>query len=113
MDLSTKFRTVSNTRHIAETVKPKCAEFNEIYPILEAKIRMYVGSLPIVTLTIRLTDENATDVYVGYCSLSPAYSRVIDDHDICQINANPARFKLIFRKKKCGCDNCFFFEIET
>jgi cytochrome c551/c552 len=113
MDLSAKFQTVSDNQQFAETVKPKCAEFNKLYPIMEANIHMYLGSIPIVTLTIRLTDDNAKDLRVGYCSLSPAYSRVVDDYDIAQINANPARFKLIFRKKNCGCDYCYFFEIET
>jgi hypothetical protein len=113
MDLSAKLQMVSDNQQIAETVKPICAEFDKLYPIKGANIRMCLGSLPIVTLTIRLTDDNAKDFRVGYCTLTPAYSRVVDVYNIAEINHNPGKYKLIYRKIHCGCDYCYFFEIET
>jgi hypothetical protein len=113
MELAAKFKMISDNNKIAEIARPIEVEFEKPYPILGAFRHLYLGSNPFITLSIQITDDDAEDFRVGHCNLSPAYSRVFDNNDISELNANAGKYKLIYRKKNCCSDYCYFFVIET
>jgi hypothetical protein len=106
MEFATKFKIVSASRKIAKIDKPACVEFEKPYPIMAAYIYMHTESIIIMfSLQMRDDDENFR---LGHYELSPTYARVFDNDDITELNANPAKFKLVHRKKDF-CDYCYFW----
>jgi hypothetical protein len=110
MDLIQKFQAVAVNRKIAEIAKPTRVEFNKPYPIMAAHMHIYMESINI-SLSLKMSD-NGDNFVLGYYDLSPAYSRVFDNDDIGELNANHGRLKLVYKKKDC-CDYCHFLVIET
>jgi hypothetical protein len=93
MELAAKFKMVSDSKKIAEIARPIEVEFEKPYPIIGAYRYMYLGSIPYVTLKFPATDFVTEEFRVGHIELSPANSRVIDDDDNTEINANPVKYK--------------------
>jgi hypothetical protein len=115
MDLPTKFYLVSINGKIAEINKPDDLEFDKEYLIMAADIRKQSFGIRLVTITILLSfcfDFGGPRIVERNIDLGLAHSTVIDDNDVWLINKNPGRFSLILKKKNCGCEYCYFFEIE-
>jgi hypothetical protein len=109
MDLAAKFKTVSDNSQIAEITRPAEVEFNKPFPIMGAHFYLHLGKIPIVTLSLQMSDEAEE---LAHVHLRRAYARVVDDDDIAEVNANPGKYKLIYRKKDCGCVYCHVLVIE-
>jgi hypothetical protein len=112
MDLSAKLKMISNSKKFAEIRrKPTNVEFDKPYPIMAAYLYSSVESI-IVSLSLQ-TSEDAEEFRLAHIKLSRAQWRVFDDDDNVEINANPGKYKLIYRRKHSDCDYCYFLVIKT
>jgi hypothetical protein len=98
MELAQKFRVVAVIKSIE---RPTHVELDKPYPILGVFKQMWAHF--IITLMLRMNNDKG----LGFCVLSPTYSKVFTDNDISEISAEPGKLKLIHRKKDC-CDMSFF-----
>jgi hypothetical protein len=108
MELVDKFRDVADRVSIQ---KPTCIEFDKPYPIMSARIQTYGQTKVVITLALKMSDAD-DDSELGYYGLPLSYSRVFDDDDFGELNANPGRLKLVFKKKDYS-DQCHFLAIVT
>jgi hypothetical protein len=99
MELLAKFQAVAPAR--GSILKPFCMEIDKPYPIMGAHIQIYMQSI-IIRLSLKMSDDHDDNFVLGYYDLSPAYSRVFDADDLGELNANPGRLKLVFKKKDCS-----------
>jgi hypothetical protein len=106
MELIDKFREVATRGSIQ---KPMCIEFDKPYPIMSAEIETYKQK-KVISLALKMSDDD--DSELGYYGLPLTYSKVFDDDDFGELNANPGRLKLVFKKKDYS-DHCHFLAIVT
>jgi hypothetical protein len=105
MDLALKFKLVAATNIV---IRPLCVEGDRLYPIMEiSKSSPCPGGLSIIIMKIQTNDGEQRS-----CLLSPIYSVVVGDKDVSEINAEPGKFKLMYRKKD-GCESCYFITIKA
>jgi hypothetical protein len=91
MDQELKFKIMAATNSF---IRPLCVEGDRPYPIMEiSKSSPFPGGLPIIIMKIQSNDgEQRT------CLLSSIYSVVVGDKDVSEINAEPGKFKLLYKK---------------
>jgi hypothetical protein len=107
MELIDKFREVAARGSIQ---KPMCIEYDKPYLIMSAKIQTYKQTKVVISLALKMSDDD--DSELGYYGLPLSYSGVFDDDDFGELNANPGRLKLVFKKKDYS-DYCHFLVIVT
>jgi hypothetical protein len=99
MDLEYKFTIVATVNSI---VRPACVEGDRPYPIMGiSKTSPFPNGIPIVILMILSNDGELQSLL-----LNSIYAVMVGDKDVNEINAEPGKFKLMY-KKKVGCENCY------
>jgi hypothetical protein len=117
MELIAKFKLVSEGLGIK---KPGGLQDDKAYPILEIIETKLMDNLAMTEIKLQreLDDiDDDDDVFFDEVDgrgkytihLHPAYRKVLTDHDVAEINSNPGKFKLIF--KKGSCKVCYEMEI--
>jgi hypothetical protein len=97
MDLERKFRVVAAVHSV---IRPLSVEADRPYSILGmSKTSPFPNGVPIVILTIQSNDGEQQTLL-----LNTMYAVHVGDKDVDEINAEPGKFKLTYRKKG-GCDH--------